>query len=188
MYIWCSRFCFPVLFYRPSTIQTHTHMPMKPFHIALSPVSHSNSSESAHNTPSTLRPLVHLVATKHGHECHDHLYSTSLAGEFSSRSPPPPPSTCIAANVNQKVIHYNADPVPKHPQHIWPITTKRYLWDRKKICHSIQRRGRLHSCLYLMRELRVRSGERPPERGQILGRGCAARASLVVLFCVGLRI
>jgi hypothetical protein len=117
-YIWCPRFCFPVLFYRPSSIQTHTHMPMNPLHTGLSPVSHSNSS--AH-------PLVHLVATKHGHECHDHLYSTSLVGEFSSPSPLPPPSTCIAANLNQKVVHYNADPVPKHPWYIWPITTKRYL-------------------------------------------------------------
>jgi hypothetical protein len=31
------------------------------------------------------------VATKRGHECHGHRYSTSLAGEFSSPSPFPSP-------------------------------------------------------------------------------------------------
>ena len=130
----------------------------------------SRSNSSGHNTPSrnfytppTGTPS--RSSTKHPHEYRGHRYSTSLTGELPSPSPAPSPSPTHVHRSESE-----GDILPRRPR---AETLPTYLADNDEAV-SVEPEEELplnpktwtpsQLSVYLTRALRVRSGERPPER------------------------
>lgn len=134
----------------------------------------SRSNSSGHNTPSryfytpptgTPSRTPSRSPTKHAHEYRGHRYSTSLTGESPSPfpSPLPSPTHLYRSEFEDDALFRRprADTLPTYladkditpssePEEDLPPNPK--LWTPSQLS------------IYLTRALRVRSGERPPER------------------------
>jgi len=130
----------------------------------------SRSNSSGHNTPSKYfyTPSVGTPSrfpTKHAHEYRGHRYSTSLTGELPSPLPSPlPPSTHLHRSESED------DALFRRPR---ADTLPTYLSDNDNILSTEPEEGLppipkmwtpSQLSVYLTRALRVRAGERPPER------------------------
>jgi hypothetical protein len=130
----------------------------------------SRSNSSGHNTPSKYfyTPSAGTSSrspTKHAHDYRGHRYSTSLTGELPSPLPSPSPSpTHFHRSESEDDALFRrprADTLPTYltdkdntlsaePEEDLPPNPK--IWTPSQLS------------VYLTRALRVRSGERPPER------------------------
>lgn len=130
----------------------------------------SRSNSSGHNTPSKYfytpsSGTPSRSSTKHAHEYRGHRYSTSLTGELPSPLPSPFPSPTHLhrseseddalfrrprADTLPTYLNDNDNTLPVEPEEDLPPNPK--IWTPSQLSS------------YLTRALRVRSGERPPER------------------------
>jgi hypothetical protein len=130
----------------------------------------SRSNSSGHNTPSKYfytpsSGTPSRSPTKHAHEYRGHRYSTSLTGELPSPLPSPFPSP-----MHLHRSEFESDALFRRPR---ADTLPTYLTDKDSTL-SVEPEEDLppnpklwtpsQLSVYLTRALRVRSGERPPER------------------------